>query len=148
MSSTPLLCNKGTSVDLLPPSLDYYWYTSFFFLADPGPLHEIAISAFSRSPLGRANTFSLWSLLLTHRVSLSVPPRSPCFLVLTFPFFSILYFTSVLYPENFSMDSISSWFPPISFRTSSITLSHLIPARPFGNFLPYGPISYGWQSLF
>ena len=40
-----LLCHKGASVHLLPP-LDY-WYTSFFFLAVPGPLHEIVISASS-----------------------------------------------------------------------------------------------------
>ena len=35
--------------------------TSFFFLAGPGPLHEITVSAFSRSPLGRTNTFSVLS---------------------------------------------------------------------------------------
>ena len=40
---------------------------SFFFLAGPGPLHEIAVSAFSRSPLGRENTFSFLFLLLTPR---------------------------------------------------------------------------------
>ena len=33
-----LLCHKGTSLLLFPPPLDY-WYTSFFFLAGPGPLH-------------------------------------------------------------------------------------------------------------
>ena len=38
-----------------------------------------------------------------------------------------LCFTSVLYPANFSMDSISSWFPPISFQTFSTALSHLVP---------------------
>ena len=35
---------------LLPLPLDYR-YVSFFFLAGPGPLPEIAVSAFSRSPL-------------------------------------------------------------------------------------------------
>ena len=33
------------SVHLLRPPLDH-WYTAFFFLAGPGPLHEIAVSAF------------------------------------------------------------------------------------------------------
>ena len=46
-----LLCHKGTSV-LFPPPPDY-WHTSFFFLVGLGPLHEIAVSAFSRSPFGK-----------------------------------------------------------------------------------------------
>ena len=71
---------------LLPPPLDY-WYTSFFFLADPGPLHEIAVRAFSRSPLGRADTFSILVLLLTPHKSLRDPPPSPCFVALAFPLF-------------------------------------------------------------
>ena len=50
---------------LLPRLLVY-----LFFLAGPCPLHEIAVSAFSRSPLGRANTFSFLFLLLTPRKSL------------------------------------------------------------------------------
>ena len=53
-----LLCHKGKSVLLISPPPPDCWYISFFFLADPGPLHEIAVSAFSRSPLGRENTFS------------------------------------------------------------------------------------------
>ena len=52
-----LLCLKGTSVNLLPPPLDYRLAYPFF-LAGPGPQHEIAVSAFSRSPLGRVDTFS------------------------------------------------------------------------------------------
>ena len=46
-----MLCHKDTSVHPLPPPLNY-WYTSFFFLAGPDPLHEIAVSAFSRMSLG------------------------------------------------------------------------------------------------
>ena len=42
---------------------------------------------------------------------------------------SIIYFTSVLYPPNFSIDN--TWSPPKSFHIMSTTLSHLIPARPF-----------------
>ena len=47
---------------LLPPPTDY-WYTPSLFLAGPGALHENALSAFSRSQLGRANNF-LFLLLL------------------------------------------------------------------------------------
>ena len=114
----------------LPPPLDF-WYTSFFFLAGPCPLHEIAVSAFSRSPLGRANTFSFLFLLLTPPKSLKCSASFTLFLSANFSLISTLSFTSVLYPANFSMDSVYSWFPPISFHTFSITLSHLIPARPF-----------------
>ena len=88
-----LLCHKGTSV-LFPPPPPDYWPTSFFFLAGPGPLHEIAVSAFLRSPLGRANSFSFLFLLLIPRKSLSVSPLSPCFLALAFPLF--LYFLLLL----------------------------------------------------
>ena len=56
MCSVLLLRHQRTSVHLLPPPLDY-WCTSFFFVAGPDPLHEIAISAFSCSPLARADTF-------------------------------------------------------------------------------------------
>ena len=41
---------------LVPPPL-HSWYTSFFVLVGPGSLHEFAVSAFSRFPLGRATTF-------------------------------------------------------------------------------------------
>ena len=58
-----------------PPPLDYLFIS--FFLVGPGPLHEIAFSAFSRSPLGRANTFSFQYLPSTPRISLSVSPLSP-----------------------------------------------------------------------
>ena len=118
---------------LLPPPLDY-WFTSFFFLAGPGPLHEIVVSAFSRSRLGRANTFQFLFLLLTPRKSLKCFSSFILFFSASLSLNSILYFTSVLYPANFSMDSISSWFPPISFHTFSTTLSHPIPARPSVTF--------------
>ena len=82
VSHSLLLCHRGTSARLLP--LDY-WFTSFFFLAGPDPLHEIVVSAFSRRPLGRANTFSFLCLLVTPVNLLRVPPPSPCFLALAFP---------------------------------------------------------------
>ena len=112
---------------LLPLPRDY-WYT-YFFLAGPGSLHKIAVSAFSRSPLGRANTFSFLFLLLTPRKSLKCSSSFTLFLrVRSLSLVSVLSFPSVLYSPNFSMNSISSWFPPISFHTFSTTLSHLIPA--------------------
>ena len=89
-----LLCHTGTSVHLLPP-LPGYSYASFF-LTGPGPPHEIAVSAFSRSILGGGNMYLSLSLLLTPRISPSVPPISPCFLALAFPFFlSFSYFCLV-----------------------------------------------------
>ena len=35
---------------------------SLSFVVDPGPLHEIAVSAFLRSPFGRADTISFLNL--------------------------------------------------------------------------------------
>ena len=75
----------GTYVHPCPPPPDY-WCISFFFLVGPGPLHEIAVSAFSRSPLGRADTFLFQYLASTPRISPSAYPLSPYFLALTFPF--------------------------------------------------------------
>ena len=63
---------------LLPPPLDY-WYTSYLFLLSSRsrfPTRNRSFSAFSRSPVDRADTFPFLSLLLTPRRSLSVPP--PC----------------------------------------------------------------------
>ena len=57
----------GTYLQLLPPPPDY-WYISFVFLVVPGPLHEIAASAFSRSPLGRADTFTFQYIPSTPRI--------------------------------------------------------------------------------
>ena len=133
VSSTLLLSHKGASVRLLPP-LDY-WYISYifsFFLAGPGPLHEIAVPAFSRTPLGRANRFHSCFFSQPPVNLFSVPHLSPCFLALSFPLFLIAFFTSVLYPPNISMGSIPSWDSSyISFHIFSTTLSHLSPARPF-----------------
>ena len=68
-----------------PPPPDY-WYISFFFLVGPDPLHEIAVTAFSRSPLGCADTFSFQYLPSTPRISQSIYPLSPRFLAVAFPF--------------------------------------------------------------
>ena len=57
-----------------------------YFVAGPGPLREIAVSAFSRSRLDGVNTF-LFPSLLTPRISPGVPALSPCFFALAFPLF-------------------------------------------------------------
>ena len=62
---------------------------------------EIAVSAFSRSPSGRANTFSFPSLLLTHQTSRSVPPPSPCFFALYFPLFLSFFLLTLCPPQTF-----------------------------------------------
>ena len=102
-----------------------------FFLVGPGPLHEIAVSAFSRSPFGRATAFSFKCIF----------PEPPYISLACFSSFTLFlsanislaffFFYFCLYPPNFSIDSISSWSPRNSFHVFSTTLSHLIPARPF-----------------
>ena len=115
-----LRCHKGSSLRLVPPPSDY-WYTPFFFLASPGPLHENAVSAFSRSPLDRANTFSFLSVILAPRTSLNVLRTSRCLLALASLSLScIISFASVLYLANLSiMDStsslVTSWLRPYFF---------------------------------
>ena len=99
--------------------------TVFFSLVGPGPLHEIAVSAFSRSPLGRANTFSFQYLPSTPRISPSDYPLSPYFVALAFFVSSVLSSTYVLYPPKFSIGSTSFWSSPIFFHIFSTTLSIL-----------------------
>ena len=99
-----------------PPS---YWCIPFFFQVGPCPLHEIAVPAFSRSPLGCADTFSFQYLRSTPRISLKCFSSFALFLSASLSLFSLLSFTSVLYPPNFSMDSTSSWSPPKSFHIFS-----------------------------
>ena len=67
-----LLCHETACVHLLlpPPA---YWYTSFFFVAGPGHLHENrSFSVFAK--LGRANTFLFLSVRLIPRIPLHVSP--------------------------------------------------------------------------
>ena len=85
-----LHCHKGTSVRP-PPN---YWYTSFFFLAGLGPLHEIAVSALSQS-IGPCK-YSLFPISsLTPRIYLHVLPLSRYSLALPAPLiislFSLIY---------------------------------------------------------
>ena len=118
-----LICHKGTSVLfllLLPtPGIPR---SSFWQVQVPYTKSQFQRS---RSLLGRANTISSLFLLLTPRKSLSVPPLSPCFLALVLSLFLIIYFTSVSYPSNVSMDSSSCWFPPIFSHAFSTTISYL-----------------------
>ena len=52
---------------------------SFSFLAGPGALHELAVSAFLRCPLGRANTFSFLSPFQSVLFSWQTKPFWPLF---------------------------------------------------------------------
>ena len=69
---------------LFPPD---YWYTSFFRLAGPGPLREIAVSALSSSPSGRVYTDQFLYILLISRISLNLLPLPPqfCTLLVIYP---------------------------------------------------------------
>ena len=97
---------------LLPPPPGYYTPLFFWQVQVIYQVHEVAVLAFSRSPLGRANTFSFIILLSTPRRARSVSPIPPCFLALAFPFFlSPLVSTSDVYLPNFPFDINSSWFP-------------------------------------
>ena len=124
--------HKGTSVHLPPPSPDY-WYKPLFFVADPGPLPEIAVSAFSRSLLGRAIIFSFLYFLLTPRILriyLSVLPLSPCFLALVFLFSLSFLLVVSCNPKT----SLWTYF----FLDSSCTLPYMdcaIPSYPRSPFL-------------
>ena len=65
------------------------------------------------------------------RISFKYVSSFTLFFSASLSLFSTLYFTSVLYPPNFSIDRTSSWSPPKYFHIFSTMLSHLIPARPF-----------------
>ena len=132
-----------------PPPLDY-WYISFFFLVGPGPLHEIAVSAFSCSPLGRANTFSFHICLQPPYISTKCFSSFTVFLSANFAFSSVLSFASVLYPPKFSTWTVHlGLLNPKSFHIFSTTLSHLISARPFvTSSRTTLSFMYGWQPLF
>ena len=132
---------RRTSVHLRPPPPGY-WYTSFFFLAGPGHLHEVSISAlFSRiNPLGSCKYVFIYIPGLTS-CQVCLYYCSKCFsdptlfLSANLSLLSILSSTSALYLSNFSADiTSSSRFPSISFHVFSYLLSHLIPARPFVTF--------------
>ena len=103
------------------------------------------------SLLGSANTFSFLYLPLKphQRVFLKCSSSFTLILSASLSLISTLSFISVLYPPNFSMDSISSWSPPTCI--SLYFLDYTVPpysSLPFCYFLPYSPISYGWQPLF
>lgn len=122
-------------------SLPDYWYTSFFFLVGPGLLHEIVVSAFSRSPLGRVSTLSFISLL-TSRISLNALPLPPIVSTLAFHvFYACLVPSKLLYGQRLFL--VSSYLFPyfLDYFTPSYSSS------PSCCSLPYSLINYGWQPL-
>ena len=64
----------------------------------------------------------------------------------------MVYFSSGLYPPNFSMSSMSSWFPPFSVHTfRSYVIDYVI--SPYSNsrfryVIPFSACSCGWQRFF
>ena len=120
-----------------------------FFLAGPGPLHEIhCLSVFAQFigpckyvfiPIYSLNPpcISKYSSSFTLNLSASLS------------LISILLFTSVLYPENLCGQQYL-------FLFSSYILTHFLDtaippfysSSPFCYFLSYSPITYSWQHLF
>ena len=108
-------------------------------MVGPGTLYEVAVPTLSIHLLGRANTFSFLPLLSTPRKFLKCSTFFTLFLSASISLLSILVFTSVLYPSNISMDSISSWFPPMYFMLShlryptlfQLALLLLFPIQPY-----------------
>lgn len=96
-----------------PPS--DYWYTFFFFLSSPGPLHEIAVSAFSHRPLGLVYSFFF---LLICVFSRSLPYISMCvfshltYLVLCIPG---IWYTQLRFGLNLAYPPLIFLPPPLSF---------------------------------
>ena len=110
---------------------------NILFLVGPGPLHEIAVSAFSRSPLGRADTFSFQYLPSTPRISLTASPLSPYFLALAFPFL-LLFLLLLSCTGQTSLKTVPPLGLPLNpsiFQILWTTLSHHIPARPFMDYV-------------
>ena len=110
----------------------------------PGPLHEIAFSAFSRSPLGRAERFHsyIFPQLPVLRTSRKASPLSPHFSALAFPF--LLFFILLLScTHQTALQAVPllglPLTPSIFFRLRYPILFQL---SPFCYFLPYSPISY------
>ena len=127
---------------LLPP-LDY-WYTYFFLLAGPGPLHDTAVSAYSRSC-----TYGFIAIS-----SLNPPYISMCcssftlFLSANLSLISILLCSSVLCAPQTSPWTLTL----LGFLLYTYILPHFlayaIPSYSsplFPCFLPCSPISHGWQ---
>ena len=130
---------------------------SFFSPVGPGPLHEIAVSAFCVAHWAVQKQFP--STMPPQPPAPSTPrtplSASPLQLIpyehLTFPSFNCPFlFLQVLYPPNFSIGSTSSWSPPISSHIFlDDVIPSLVPARPFVIFSHTAIISNGrWQPLF
>ena len=106
------------------------------------------VSALSRSPLGRANTFSFLSDTLAPRLSASVPPLSPCLLTLAFPLLLSFLLLVSLVPRKLlhgqCLCLVSSYILPYFLDYATPPYS----SSPFCYFLPYPPINYGCQPLY
>ena len=90
-----LLYHTGTYVHPCPPD---YWHISFF-RTSRSPTQNRSFS-FSRSPLGRANTFSFQNLPSAPRISLECFSSFTLFLSANLSLSCIIHFASALYPPN------------------------------------------------
>ena len=80
----------------------------FLLPAGAGPLHKNVVSAFSRRPSGRAIAFEFLHFYFIPANISKCSFSFAFFRSANLPHTSILSFTLVLYPPNFSMDIISS----------------------------------------
>ena len=152
---SPLFGHTGTSLHLLPPRPPGYWYTSFFFLAGPGPLHEIGVrfSVFAKFTVPCKYLFIPTPSLSLPYISRVFSPVSPCFLPLlavALPFFlSFLFYFYFVPPKLLYGHHLLVGFILLSFHVFSTTLfpPYYSSSPFFVNSLPYRSINYGWQPL-
>ena len=114
-------------------------YTSVFFLAGPGPLHENEYSAFSRSPLSRANTLPFLPRISTSRKPRNVLPKVR-FLVLVFPFLlPAIVLLSSTHHTSLRTAYLGLFLGPSTLhRLRYLTVFQLVLCY----FVQYSPISY------
>ena len=126
------LCHKSICVHLLPPP--DYWYTSCLLSGRSSPPTRIAVSAFSRSPLGRVDAFSFQPLVLTSRMSLIfLPPSSiRCNTINSLSLlFCPLFYLCPVPPTLLHGQGISCWLYAISFDTYRLRYPTLFQLSPF-----------------
>ena len=128
------------------PSRPGYWSISFLFLVGPGPLHEIAVSAFSRSLLGHANAFSFQYLPSTLHIcfkcfssftlflsaSLSLPAK---LLYGQYLLINPSMFSRPRYPILFQLAlSLFSPIQPYQLWLATSFLAYSLPHTPLSTF--------------
>ena len=111
-------------------------YSEYFFLfsgRSKSPTRKLQCRRFRLVHWTVQIRFIFPSLLVTSSNNFSFLSLLPYFLALAFPLF-LSFLLLLLYPQNFSMDGMTSWFLLVSFHALSATLSQRISARPFMTF--------------